>query len=902
MADVVQSSVVSAVLRHDTSVGRQQPWELVVGETDKGVKMKQQRNAIMMEILEYSNKTHWPTETSAMLPMVRHGGSGRRQGQKNKRSAATWHRVTLAVVQGPRGNSRVCDPVSVGAAERNARVGDNGNTLRKPAGQLQRPSRFSHAKICRSHRESSPVRLGGSCHPTSRGAVDWRATDLGCGRLWVRTPGKAWVLIKLGYKFVCKPSPANPSSIKPGDALTKEGVGINLFKAAPSHALQEREENGKFKRRWFSQPLARFQFAAYLLTGPDGRSKRGCRLIVNARELGATFVYDRNDMAYALVWLRLLYSCGLASLSSPNHKCTADWNVAFLSGRLYLSARRIHQERPSSGHWRLFWRRGSDSLTHDWCNSPHTAAERNNVQARYCKLFKVPLSQSQEVGSVTAAGEATTASNDAPSLWWSSSSLCSLKAGLAPYPPHGDPASTRGAALSLAGFRVWKSCWTTPITGGFSRGTPVSSALANPAPLHPRVSLHGMSPNDSRMQVPAWKPVIMRVSPRPGCSAHTKFISSFSLSEDGNRSQFPESLFWFSKENCADFVLSSRVIPVPWHTGAAVAERLDCSPPTKANRVQCLARPLPLYHWSVGFLGDLPFTPPLHYGAAPFSPHFTLIGSQDHFIVKSRPNLSTQLVVPRHRPPATTYTTPRLAAVASTFTGFAGRRRQFQVPSPPSPPDRHTDITHHGARGDPPHGCCSTTETSSATLSPATAGVERSRPGVARTGPAALDRLMDEGAGPDPVSLEGPAVLTIITSTQGPQSDVGRLPSRASYVNSVFACEYAYLRPCANWRFQFPKRPRAAIADRLACSALAMAIRVHSPAGSPDSRMWESCRTVPLVGLLGPLKIGDCEADRNVDEASEEVPAQCWDSSPWPRNWLGGIVEGETMVYCGRVG
>ncbi|KAJ8891090.1 hypothetical protein PR048_010600 [Dryococelus australis] len=40
------------------------------------------------------------------------------------------------------------------------------------------------------------------------------------------------------------------------------------------------------------------------------------------------------------------------------------------------------------------------------------------------------------------------------------------------------------------------------------------------------------------------------------------------------------------------------------------------------------------------FLGDLPFSPPLHSGAAPFSPHFTLIGSQD-VVVKSHPNLTT---------------------------------------------------------------------------------------------------------------------------------------------------------------------------------------------------------------------------------------------------------------------
>ncbi|KAJ8891773.1 hypothetical protein PR048_004326 [Dryococelus australis] len=67
--------------------------------------------------------------------------------------------------------------------------------------------------------------------------------------------------------------------------------------------------------------------------------------------------------------------------------------------------------------------------------------------------------------------------------------------------------------------------------------------------------------------------------------------------------------------------------------GTAVSERSDCSPPTKANRVQfpiftsgnrggrCLS--------SAGSLGDLPFPSPLHSGAAPYSPRFTLIGSQD---------------------------------------------------------------------------------------------------------------------------------------------------------------------------------------------------------------------------------------------------------------------------------
>ncbi|KAJ8880314.1 hypothetical protein PR048_016780 [Dryococelus australis] len=45
-------------------------------------------------------------------------------------------------------------------------------------------------------------------------------------------------------------------------------------------------------------------------------------------------------------------------------------------------------------------------------------------------------------------------------------------------------------------------------------------------------------------------------------------------------------------------------------------------------------------HWSVDFLRVLSFPPPFHSGAAPYSPRFTIICSQD-LDVKSRPNLFT---------------------------------------------------------------------------------------------------------------------------------------------------------------------------------------------------------------------------------------------------------------------
>ncbi|KAJ8887594.1 hypothetical protein PR048_013811 [Dryococelus australis] len=45
---------------------------------------------------------------------------------------------------------------------------------------------------------------------------------------------------------------------------------------------------------------------------------------------------------------------------------------------------------------------------------------------------------------------------------------------------------------------------------------------------------------------------------------------------------------------------------------------------------------------STGFLGDLPFPPSLHSGAAPYSPHVSLLGSQD-IDANSSPDLSAPL-------------------------------------------------------------------------------------------------------------------------------------------------------------------------------------------------------------------------------------------------------------------
>ncbi|KAJ8891897.1 hypothetical protein PR048_004453 [Dryococelus australis] len=82
------------------------------------------------------------------------------------------------------------------------------------------------------------------------------------------------------------------------------------------------------------------------------------------------------------------------------------------------------------------------------------------------------------------------------------------------------PPSTAIRALypagSLPDFLAWESCWTIPLAGGFSRSTPVSSAL----PFQRRCILG--SGYDGHLRVPAGKPVTRRRLPRPWFTPHSR--------------------------------------------------------------------------------------------------------------------------------------------------------------------------------------------------------------------------------------------------------------------------------------------------------------------------------------------------------------------------------------------
>ncbi|KAJ8876103.1 hypothetical protein PR048_024012 [Dryococelus australis] len=124
---------------------------------------------------------------------------------------------------------------------------------------------------------------------------------------------------------------------------------------------------------------------------------------------------------------------------------------------------------------------------------------------------------------------------------------------------------------------------------------------------------------------------------------------------------------------------------------ATVPKRLDYLPPTKANRVQPPAGPLRIFacgdragrcRLSASYLGDIPLPSPLHSGAAPFSPHYTLVDPQD-FVAKSRRNFSTlsissTILFARQRDRAPEFNIHLFASTTRIYLGFPeGQRKMF---------------------------------------------------------------------------------------------------------------------------------------------------------------------------------------------------------------------------------
>ncbi|KAJ8882556.1 hypothetical protein PR048_014367 [Dryococelus australis] len=174
----------------------------------------------------------------------------------------------------------------------------------------------------------------------------------------------------------------------------------------------------------------------------------------------------------------------------------------------------------------------------------------------------------------------------------------------------------------------WESCQTMPLAGGFSRGSPVS-----PAPSFRRHSIF------TSITIIGSQDLAVKSDP-----------NLFTRSANCDSRKYSYGVHLSVKDKWFRDVYSSLC--------GGEENGLDCGgeavrlpSPTQANRVQSPAGSFPDFRkWEscrtmplvAGFLEDLAFPPPLQSGATPFSPHFTLIGSQD-LVVKSSPNLSIQL-------------------------------------------------------------------------------------------------------------------------------------------------------------------------------------------------------------------------------------------------------------------
>ncbi|KAJ8883480.1 hypothetical protein PR048_015324 [Dryococelus australis] len=155
-----------------------------------------------------------------------------------------------------------------------------------------------------------------------------------------------------------------------------------------------------------------------------------------------------------------------------------------------------------------------------------------------------------------------------------------IGAAVAQWLAHSPPTTAirvRSSVGSLPDFRMLESCWTMPLAGGFSRSTPVSPALA--FQRRSVIGSHFMS--------------------CPGMTGtYGSQLESPSLGAEA----------------------TTYNIVVPSEDAQKTVE--DYSPPTQANRVRSRI-------FTSGNRAERSSPSSLHSRASPYSPHFTLIGSQD---------------------------------------------------------------------------------------------------------------------------------------------------------------------------------------------------------------------------------------------------------------------------------
>ncbi|KAJ8871797.1 hypothetical protein PR048_028137 [Dryococelus australis] len=331
-----------------------------------------------------------------------------------------------------------------------------------------------------------------------------------------------------------------------------------------------------------------------------------------------------------------------------------------------------------------------------------------------------------------------------------------------------------------------------------------------------------------------------------------------------------------------------KVPPPSWFTsrGATVVERLACSPPTKAIRVQSPAGSLRVYasgnragrcRWSAGFLGDLPFPPPFLFRRCSIFTSINLIGSQD-LDVKSRPNLFTHSlhqsrVEFRSRPLAAPHSNPCKGGLdkyalplraSRTLTPSIWNDSPPLLPTPSPfkvitaphlgetrsiPGGVAAGFSHEGFVPDFAAGRRVLSEISCFCVSFRRCSVltskyshRLSRPRCSET-PKSFHSIFQA------TLLKALFTKTYFSATQGREGN--EVPRENPTIKGNF---YHFSHVRKTWRSRRESNPVylsnvAAMAERLDCSPPTKAYRSHFPARTlPDFRKWESCRMMPLIG------------------------------------------------------
>ncbi|KAJ8875112.1 hypothetical protein PR048_023005 [Dryococelus australis] len=180
----------------------------------------------------------------------------------------------------------------------------------------------------------------------------------------------------------------------------------------------------------------------------------------------------------------------------------------------------------------------------------------------------------------------------------------------------GEPGSIRGEFAP--GFS--HMCQTVPLVDGFSRRSLVYPAVAFQhrsilTSLHPHRATGKCHVKCARLSAQRTALAVVTNTCRTSCTDALQVIVGVALVDQRERSHILGVEGALSKTSTnLGFAVTTKV------KGATVAERLACSPPTKAIRVQAPAGPLWSFasgnragrcRWSAGFLGDLLFPRPL---------------------------------------------------------------------------------------------------------------------------------------------------------------------------------------------------------------------------------------------------------------------------------------------------